>query len=72
MSETVTASVHETRRFQLDDTFALRIPSDAQVSPDATCVAFALTEADRENDENVTTIWIVPVEGGAPASTPDS
>jgi dipeptidyl aminopeptidase/acylaminoacyl peptidase len=54
------------RRFQLDDLYALKLPSDPQLSPEGGEVAFVITRADREADENLTTIWSVGPGGGPP------
>jgi dipeptidyl aminopeptidase/acylaminoacyl peptidase len=52
------------RPFQLDDLYAIRIPSDPQLSPDGQSVAFVITVADRDSDQRRSTIWLSASEGG--------
>src|SRR5205085_10559229 len=54
------------RPLKLDDLYAIPFASDPQLSPDGRTVAFVRTQADREADEDRSTIWIVPVSGGEP------
>jgi dipeptidyl aminopeptidase/acylaminoacyl peptidase len=56
----------EARAFVPEDLLALRLASDAQISPDGEHVAFVVTHCDVEADENRTTIVTVPVAGGEP------
>ena len=49
-----------------EDIFRLREASDPRLSPDGTTVAFAVTTADAEADENRSSIWTVSVDGGDP------
>ena len=51
----------------LEDVYRIPFLSDPQLSPDATWVAFVVTQADRESDENRSTIWVVPADGSEPA-----
>ncbi|MGH2685873.1 MAG: TolB family protein, partial [Actinomycetota bacterium] len=53
-----------TRPLELDDLYAVSLPSDPQLSPDGERVAFVLTGADREADEDRSSIWLVPAGGG--------
>ncbi len=50
--------------FQLDDLYAIQIPSDPQLSPDGGSVAFVVTVADRDSDRRRSTIWLVASQGG--------
>lgn len=52
------------RSLELDDLYALRIPSDPRLSPDGSRVAFVVTRAIRESDEDHSSIWMVPAGGG--------
>ncbi|WP_283134277.1 S9 family peptidase [Rhizohabitans arisaemae] len=45
-------------RLTLDDLYRLRIPSDPQLRPDGDAVAYTLTQADPESDENRSQIWL--------------
>ncbi|GAA0951086.1 S9 family peptidase [Nonomuraea longicatena] len=45
-------------RLTLDDLYRLRLPSDPRLRPDGTSVAYTLTRADRETDENLDEIWL--------------
>lgn len=49
------------RRLCLDDLFRLRPPSDARVSPDGRRVAFVVTAAEADADENRSRICVVDV-----------
>jgi dipeptidyl aminopeptidase/acylaminoacyl peptidase len=55
------------RRLEWDDLYRLAIPSDPQISPDGRCVAYVVTRADRDADENRSAIWASPTDG-SPAS----
>jgi dipeptidyl aminopeptidase/acylaminoacyl peptidase len=52
------------RRFELDDLYRIPYVSDPRLSPDGTTIAFVVTHADRERDENVTAVWSVAVATG--------
>jgi len=54
------------RSFDLEDIYAFRLPSDPQVSPDGSLVAFVITTAHKDEDENRSAIWIVDADGDAP------
>src|SRR5437762_10867178 len=56
----------EPRAITPDDLYALRIPSDVQLSPDGERVAYVLTTIEREADEYRSSIWTVPAKGGEP------
>ncbi|WP_157252202.1 S9 family peptidase [Nonomuraea typhae] len=45
-------------RLTLDDLYRLAVPSDPQVRPGAAAVAYTLTSAVRDGDENVSEIWL--------------
>jgi dipeptidyl aminopeptidase/acylaminoacyl peptidase len=51
------------RPLGLDDVFTVRAPSDPQLSPDGTRVAFVITTAHRDADENRSAIWVLDVDG---------
>src|SRR5437763_2524887 len=51
------------RPLELDDLFAIPFASDPQLSPAGDAVAYVLTTADRESDENRSAIWVVPAAG---------
>ena len=53
-----------TRPLASDDLYAMRLASDAQVSPDGTHIAFVRTEMVRDSYEYHHTIWLVPAGGG--------
>ncbi|HLU72495.1 MAG TPA: hypothetical protein VKZ82_09950, partial [Nonomuraea sp.] len=52
-------------RLTLDDLFRLAVPSDPQARPDGGAVAYTLTTARREPDENRAEIWLA-VPGAEP------
>ncbi|MFI9556502.1 S9 family peptidase [Nonomuraea endophytica] len=52
-------------RLSLDDLYRLAVPSDPQVRPGSVAVAYTLTTAERDTDDNVTQIWLA-----APGSEP--
>src|SRR5690606_41970720 len=66
-------------RLTLDDLFRLAVPADPQARPDGGAVAYTLTTARREPDENRAEIWLaVPgaeprrlAEGACPRRSPD-
>ncbi len=51
---------------QLEDLFRVKRLTDPQVSPDGHSVAYVLTDVDKPENRTHSTIWLVPVEGGAP------
>jgi dipeptidyl aminopeptidase/acylaminoacyl peptidase len=65
-SEERTMPQTQRRGMAVADLFRLNLLSDAQISPDGTRVAFVRTRLDEEKDEYLSTIWIVPAEGGEP------
>ncbi len=54
------------RPFLAEDILRVRTVSDPQVAPDGTCVAYVVTEADREADDFRSHVWIAPLDGGEP------
>lgn len=55
-----------TRSFELDDLYRLPVVSDAQLSPDGARVAYVVSTADRDRDEDHARIWVVDVDGDEP------
>ena len=55
-----------TRPLTLEDQLAIPFASDPNLSPDGRTVAFVRTLADRDADEDRSTIWTVSVAGGEP------
>lgn len=55
------------RGLTYEDIFLLREASDPRLSPDARTVAFVVTSADPEADENRSSIWCIPADGGEPS-----
>ncbi|PZG13111.1 S9 family peptidase [Nonomuraea aridisoli] len=63
----------------LDDLYRIAIPSDPRIRPDGKAVAYTLTTADRDADENRTEIWLAApgaeprrlAAGGAARWSPD-
>ena len=55
-----------TRHLELDDLYAFELPSDPRVSPDGSTIAFVVTQADRGDDSDHSSIWAVPAPGGEP------
>ncbi len=66
-------------RLVLDDLYRIAVPSDPRLRPDGGAVAYTLTTADRDSDENRAEIWLaVPgaeprrlAAGSAPRWSPD-
>jgi dipeptidyl aminopeptidase/acylaminoacyl peptidase/CubicO group peptidase (beta-lactamase class C family) len=69
-------------RFELEDLFRLAIPSQPAISPDGSTVAYVLSTAEKESDENRSALWQVSpgaaprqltrgVHDAAPAWSPD-
>ena len=56
------------RPLTVDDFFAIRGVDDPQFSPDGRWVAYTVTTADLEADEEKTRIWMVPSAGGDPVA----
>ncbi|GGP06571.1 S9 family peptidase [Nonomuraea glycinis] len=66
-------------RLSLDDLFRITVPSDPQLRPDGSAVAYTLTASGKEPDENRTEIWLAApgaeprrlAEGFCPRWSPD-
>jgi dipeptidyl aminopeptidase/acylaminoacyl peptidase len=54
------------RAMTVDDLLAVKSVSDPQVSPDGTQVVHVVSEIDREAGKSSSSLWLVPVAGGAP------
>jgi Tol biopolymer transport system component len=54
------------RGMTADDLYRITYAGDAQISPDGTRVAYVQTRMDKEKDEYLSNIWVVPTAGGAP------
>lgn len=52
-------------RLVLDDLYRIAVPSDPRLRPDGGAVAYTLTTADRDSDQNQAEIWLA-VPGSAP------
>ena len=50
-----------------DDLYRIPFVSDVQLAPDGSRVAFVVTQADKEADENRSSIWTVAVNGESDA-----
>jgi len=49
-----------------DDVWVIPLPSDPQLSPDGTKVAYVTTVPDQDVDDYRSTIWLVDASGGSP------
>jgi dipeptidyl aminopeptidase/acylaminoacyl peptidase len=49
-----------------EDLFRIRLVGDPQLHPDGRCVAFVVTTLCETQDEYLSAIWVVDVEGGDP------
>lgn len=58
--------MQETRRLTHDDLWSLQLPSDPQLAPDASRVAYVVTTPRSDTDDYRSQIWTVPSEGGPP------
>ncbi|HEX4815275.1 MAG TPA: S9 family peptidase [Nonomuraea sp.] len=66
-------------RLGLDDLYRIAVPSEPRLRPDGGAVAYTLTTADRDTDENRTEIWLAApgaaprllARGSAPRWAPD-
>lgn len=54
------------RPLDYEDLYRLRLASDPQISPEGGRVAFVVTTADKDADENRSRIWVVRTDGDAP------
>ena len=59
-------------RLKPEHCLALRSASDAQPSPAGDRIAYVLHEVDRDADRNRSSVWIVPVGGGAASRLAES
>ena len=55
------------RPLQIDDIYALSLAGEPRVSPDGARVVAPVQTIDRETDEYRSTLWSIPLDGGAPA-----
>lgn len=54
------------RALELRDLYSFRVPSDPQLSPDGTTLAFTIAAPDEGSDREDTSIWTAEVSGGSP------
>jgi len=57
--------------FDTDALLKIRRMGDPQISPDGRTVAFAVSIPDISNNKSLHSVWIVPLEGGAPQKLAD-
>lgn len=50
-----------------EDLYALRVPMEVRISPDAERIAFSVKESNPDKDGYRTAIWLVPADGSTPA-----
>jgi dipeptidyl aminopeptidase/acylaminoacyl peptidase len=50
-----------------EDLYELSSVSDPRISPDGRTVAFVVSKADREANDYASALWLVPLDGSAPA-----
>ena len=63
-----TALLHAQKRpVTHEDIFLLKRTGEAAPSPDGKWVVFSVTEPDYDTTKTVSDLWIVPVDGSAPA-----
>ena len=55
------------RRFRPEDAYRLKTATDVSYSPDSKRVAWVQIEVDEEADRAVSSIWVAPPDGSAPA-----
>jgi dipeptidyl aminopeptidase/acylaminoacyl peptidase len=60
----VTALAQQKRAMTFEDILALKIVSDAQVSPDGRWVAYVVTAADMKENANDSDVWLISTAGG--------
>ena len=51
-----------------EDLYDFQFLADAQISPDGSRVAYVVRTVDRDNNTYRSAIWLVPFDGGAPAT----
>ncbi|MBI2834941.1 MAG: S9 family peptidase [Acidobacteria bacterium] len=56
------------RPITAEDYYSFTFPSDPQLSPDGSLVAYVLTKIDREANRGVPSVWTVPAEGNGTAT----
>jgi dipeptidyl aminopeptidase/acylaminoacyl peptidase/CubicO group peptidase (beta-lactamase class C family) len=66
MTTTDAAATVSDRPLHHDDLWAVPLPSDPQLSPDGSKVAYVTTVPDQETDDYRSTIWLVGTSAGAP------
>lgn len=54
------------RPMTVDDLLAVQGVSDPQVSPDGSLVVYVVSVVDRDTNKSNSSLWLVPVAGGAP------
>jgi dipeptidyl aminopeptidase/acylaminoacyl peptidase len=55
------------RSAELDDLYAIAVPTSSAISPDGSRVAYAVKRAERTTDSEPSTLWIAPTDGLSPA-----
>ncbi|MPZ29255.1 MAG: prolyl oligopeptidase family serine peptidase, partial [Micromonosporaceae bacterium] len=60
-----------TRRLTLDDLYAIEVPAQPAIAPDGSSVLYVLRTADRDADQNHTTIWRVATSGDPVGQQPE-
>ncbi|EOD65413.1 TolB family protein, partial [Amycolatopsis vancoresmycina] len=55
-----------TRRPGIDDLYAFEFPEQLAISPDGRRIAYVLRTADRAQDEDTRSLWLVGTEDGEP------
>src|SRR5262249_28735604 len=66
LAPTRPAPAADKRPMTVDDLLAVKTVSDPQVSPDGKLVVYVVSEVDRDANKSHSSLWLVPVEGGAP------
>ncbi len=62
----ISAAAQAAHPLSLDDVFAMKRLSDAQLGPDGKSVAYVVGEVDKQKNASTSTIWLVGADGGAP------
>jgi len=53
-----------TRRIQADDLYKFKLITGLDLSPDGSCVIYAVQRVDQETEKKYSNLWLIPTAGG--------